>query len=274
MRMRALFLLVSILMLATACQDNEDILPVPQPAVSAPDPVREAAPSDQGTKPLFDAKSEIFQEGEFNKMPFRILFPRGYDPSRSYPLHIFLHGIGERGTDNKKQLSLGATHFQADSIRDSYPAFVVFPQCPDSQFWVSGAMTAALKGLIDHLITNQSINKKAVSISGFSMGAYGTFAMAASYPDFFKSAIAISGDGDQRKASLMAKSRWRLFAGAKDNIVPSYKTQYMASALADAGASVSFKLYPTADHGGTWFRAFSEPDFFYWLFAGDYEKGG
>ena len=272
MFMRGIYSLVFVAMLATACQPDEDILPAPPPSANNRGPVNTPSAPDQSVKPPFDVDSEIFQEGSFNDMPYRILFPRGYDSTLTYPMHIFLHGVGERGKDNEKQLTLGASYFQLDSIRQNYPAFIVFPQCPDSRYWFDGSMTATLKGLIDSLVKNQSINDTALSIGGFSMGAYGTFAMVGKYPGLFGSAIAISGDGDANKASLLAKTRWRLFAGENDDVVPSYKTANMARVLQAAGASVAFTLYPKTDHGSTWFRAFSEPDFFHWLFAHEYEE--
>lgn len=270
--MRGIFSLALVFALATACQNDEDIFAPQPPSVDRAGPVGAPELPKQSVLPPFDAKSELFQEGVFNGMPFRILFPRGYNPSVKYPLHIFLHGIGERGADNQKQLSLGASYFQLDSIREKYPAFIVFPQCPDTHFWFSESITATLKTLMDSLVKDQSINIEALSIGGFSMGGYGTFAMVAAYPDFFQSAVAISGDGDESRASSMAKARWRLFAGEKDDVVPSWKTAKMARALAESGASVAFTVYPGADHGSTWFRAFSEPDFFHWLFSGDYAE--
>ena len=36
---------------------------------------------------------------------YRILLPQNFDETKKYPLHLFLHGIGERGSDNKKQLT-------------------------------------------------------------------------------------------------------------------------------------------------------------------------
>ena len=268
--MRNALLLCLMFFLIAACQNEEDILPTPPPLSSAPTPGAEPGPAEEEAAPDFDLKSELFQYGVFNKMPYRILFPRNYDATKSYPLHIFLHGIGERGTDNEKQLTLGAAHFQADSIRDEYHAFIVFPQCPDTEFWFNEPVTETLRGLIDSLVKNQRIDGKKISLGGFSMGAYGTFAMVARNPELFQSAIAISGDGDESKASLMAKSKWRLFAGKKDDVVPSRRTEQMARALANAGASVSFILYPEADHGRTWINAFSEPDFFRWIFSADH----
>lgn len=124
-----------------------------------------------------------------------------------------------------------------------------------------------LKELVDMLTGRYPIAKNQISLGGFSMGGYGTFSMVARYPGLFVAAVAISGDGDESKASSMAKPRWRIFAGGRDDIVPSSKSEKMARALVKAGAIVSFKLYPDTDHGGTWQHAFSEPDYFQWLFT-------
>jgi predicted esterase len=106
-----------------------------------------------------------------------------------------------------------------------------------------------------------------MSIGGFSMGAYGTFAMVAENPGFFQNAVAISGDGNENQASFMATTRWQIFAGKKDDVVPSTDTEEMASALKKAGASVSFTLFPDASHGNTWQKAFAGKDFFSTLFS-------
>lgn len=99
------------------------------------------------------------------------------------------------------------------------------------------------------------------------MGAYGTYAMTAQYPELFAAAIAISGDGDEHKTTLMARTKWRIFAGKKDNVVPSGKSEKMANALKKSGASVSITVYPHADHTASWVNAFAEPDFCSWLFS-------
>lgn len=222
--------------------------------------------------PPLSVDSEVYQHSTFKGMPYRILLPRNFDPAKSYPLHVFLHGIGERGTDNEKQLSVGGKRFQADSVRDKYPAFIVFPQCPTSAYWFSHEVMETLGAMINNMVTEFKVDPDRISIGGFSMGAYGTFAMVARYPGLFEAAVAISGDGDAGKADDMAKPRWQLFAGKKDDIVASDKTEKMAKALAEAGAVVSFKLYPQADHGGTWLNAFSEADFFSSLFSRKAEK--
>ena len=63
-----------------------------------------------GTASIF---SQEFKEEllvyQNDTLPFRILIPKNYNTQRSYPLLIFLHGAGERGSDNKSQLVHGSS---------------------------------------------------------------------------------------------------------------------------------------------------------------------
>lgn len=263
--MPKIFVLLAVLCLTTACHQEEEIIPLPPPAATVPPPVQPEPGEDEAPPPP-DVNLEDFQYAMFDKMPYRILYPRGYDSLKSYPLHIFLHGVGERGAENERQLSVGSKHFLSDSVRANYPVFVIFPQCPTSGYWFDEPIIEKLTALIHQVVEQRNIDKQNISIGGFSMGAYGTFAMVAKNPHMFASAIAISGDGDEENAGRMARSKWRLFAGEKDDVVSSKKTEKMARALKNAGANVSFTLYPNADHGATWHHAFAEPDFFKWLF--------
>lgn len=268
---KLLQLLVLILLIMSACEKDEEILPIPPQTEESPPAVVPKVVAEK-SKPPLDVDAELYQFGEYGKMPYRILIPRNYDSTKSYPLHVFLHGIGERGNDNEKQLSVGAIQFQADSVREKYPSFVVFPQCPEAEYWFGNDVMNTIKGLIDSLLTLYLIDENKVSIGGFSMGAYGTFAMVAKYPGLFQSAVAISGDGDEDRAGDMSKPTWQLFAGARDGVVSSSKTEKMATALSKAGATVIFKLYPEADHTNVWQNAFSEPGFFSRLFNTERSK--
>lgn len=195
------------------------------------------------------------------------MFPRKYDSTQTYPVVIFLHGIDERGTDNQKQLRWGSAQFKSDSVSNEYPSFVVFPQCPSTNYWHDAAVLDKLKSVIDHLVNTLSIDPRRIYIEGLSMGAYGTYAMVARYPQVFAAAIAISGYGDESKAAQMAQADWKIYGGDKDTIVPGEKSERMAAAISESGASVSLKIYPDATHVDTWVNAFQEPDYFSWIFS-------
>ena len=70
-------------------------------------------------------------------LPYRLLLPDNYNPKKSYPLLVFLHGAGERGNDNEKQLLHGSDLYTSDIFRKNYPAIVVFPQCPKNSYCAS-----------------------------------------------------------------------------------------------------------------------------------------
>src|SRR6476661_4695955 len=81
-----------------------------------------------------DSQVSLYQKEwlirENDTLPFRIMYPEQFDAKKKYPLILFLHGSGERGRDNEMQLVHGGDLFLRDSIRNNYPAVVVFPQCP------------------------------------------------------------------------------------------------------------------------------------------------
>lgn len=87
---------------------------------------------------------ELYEYGSYRSsnditINYRMISPDSANFSdneeRVYPLIVFMHGIGERGDDNKKQLEHGGDLFSDSISRQSFPAYVIFPQCPDNYFW-------------------------------------------------------------------------------------------------------------------------------------------
>jgi predicted peptidase len=280
MRLITPLLFILLLLIISGCDKPEQILPVAPVRDSTAKASITAVPKTEIPKTEEAPKNSLpltgdldsYQYGNSQGMPFRILFPKNYDANKTYPLIIFLHGVSERGTDNEKQLLWGSSLFKTDSIRSKYPAFIVFPQCPATNSWVDASPMLALKHLVDDLTASLKVDATKLNIVGISMGAFGTYSMVAQYPGMFASAVAISGGGEENKASIMTKPRWRIFAGKNDTVVPSNKSVTMATALTTAGAHVSFTMYPNADHPGSWLKAFAEPDFCSWIFSGSVER--
>lgn len=268
-----------ILLLAIGCGNPDEIVPTRPADGESPTPLSPAADttntpeSVSGENPAndtadLDFDTISFEYSRIGELPVRILYPEGYDENKKYPLVLFLHGIGESGTDNERQLTWGASHFLQDSIREKYPAIVVFPQCATDHFWFDRWGLHQLSGLVDTLRATLPLDETRLYIGGLSMGAYGTYALTAYRPGVFAAAIAISGDGDEKEKGKMARTKnWWIFAGKKDAIVRASKSEKMAKALKSANAKVKFTLYDNADHDDSWIFAFEEPDFCSWLFA-------
>ena len=60
---------------------------------------------------------------------------------KSYPLTLFLHGIGERGDDNELQLKYVDKVFLNQNNYDNYQSLVIFPQAPLDDNWSSRVLT-------------------------------------------------------------------------------------------------------------------------------------
>jgi predicted peptidase len=228
----------------------------------------------------------LVQKGD--TLPYRILFPLDYNPSKSYPMVLFLHGRGESGIDNEKQLTHGYKMFLVDSIRNNYPAIIVFPQCSTTDYWSNVQMifensktdkktfyfipdgTPSLHmqmtiGLVHNLLGRYNINKDQVYAMGLSMGGMGTFEIVRRMPGVFAAAVPICGGADPSTAKELKRVNWWIFHGGKDDVVlPIYSTQ-MVDALKKQKASVKFTLFPNANHN-SWDSTFAQPGLMKWLF--------
>lgn len=233
---------------------------------------------------LFE-KFQFIQNGD--TLPYRILLPENYDTAKSYPLVLFLHGRGESGSDNEKQLNNGSALFLRDSIRKKYPAIVVFPQCAANSYWSNVQTIADARGkrdfyfvpdgeaslsmklllsLTSNLQTRYKIKKDQMYVMGLSMGGMGTFEIVRRKPGFFAAAIPICGGADPSTAIAIKKTKWWIFHGGKDDIVLPQFSDKMQAALKKTGATVKYTVYPEANHN-SWNPAFHEPDLLSWLFA-------
>lgn len=220
-------------------------------------------------------------------LPYRILYPEGYNPEGSYPVLFFLHGAGERGNDNQKQLVHGAKLFLEDSIRTAFPAIVVFPQCPAESYWSnvdiqsteaggrefyfrtkgkpSTAMSLFLR-LVKHIGKHEAVDAQRVYIGGLSMGAMGTFEALRRKPKIFAAAFAICGGDNTANVKKYAHVPLWIFHGEQDNVVPPTHSHVLVTELKRLGASPQASFYPTANHN-SWDDAFAEPDLIPWLFS-------
>ena len=225
---------------------------------------------------LFEYKRYVSKN---DTLPYRQLSP-DYNTSRRYPLVIFLHGSGERGTDNEAQLKWGAMHFADAKTMMVYPAYVIAPQCPPDDQWATfrrdkpgvlpmqGEPTTPMRllmELIHELKTTLPIDTNRIYITGLSMGAFGTFDALARYPDLFAAAVPVCGGGDTSKAPLFAHVPLWIFHGAEDPAVDASLSVMMAEALAKAGAHPGLTIYPEVGHF-SWLGAYADPHVMEWMF--------
>ena len=232
----------------------------------------------------FQSKQLVYRG---DTLPYRILYPEDYDINKKYPVLFFLHGAGERGNDNEKQLTHGAALFLSDSVRAAFPAIVVFPQCPADSYWSNVDIHAQEGGgrefyfhtggrpskgmalflrLLNNVLKNEAVDDQRVYIGGLSMGGMGTYEALWRKRNLFAGAFAICGGDHTSNVKKYANIPLWIFHGEQDNVVPSTHSHAIVAELNRLGARPKYTFYPTADHN-SWDAAFAEANLLPWLFS-------
>jgi predicted peptidase len=200
---------------------------------------------------------------------YLLFVPKGYDAKaeKRWPLMLFLHGAGERGTNLWKV----ATHGPPKNVatQPDFPFILVSPQCPEHQTWSRDV----LLGLLDDIIASYAVDTNRVYLTGLSMGGYGTWDLGLTHPERFAAIVPVCGGGELITVMLLGKEKglalknlgvWA-FHGGLDLVVPLSESQRMVAALKKAGVrDVNLTIHPEAGHD-SWTKTYENPELYEWL---------
>lgn len=208
-------------------------------------------------------------EGE--EWPAVLYVPEDYDPDKKWPLIVFLHGMGERGSDGQRQTEVGIGEV-IRSNPERFPCLVYMPQCSTDTFWSSAtnekgapADVHITQG-IETVLGKYNIDEDRVSLTGLSMGGYGTFAYGAKHIDRFSALMPICGGGNVDDAAALAKRPMWVFHGGADPVVNPEQSRRMIKATKQAGGDVRYTEYEGVGHN-SWDNAYGSADAIAWLLA-------
>jgi predicted peptidase len=215
------------------------------------------------------------------------LLYRQYAPDveagKKYPLLVFLHGYGERGTDNRKQLRHAADDMIKYIESHDQPAFFILPQCPPDMRWVRYVRPITnpphrmdryptlplqmVEKLIESKMEELPIDPRRIYVAGLSMGGFATWELLSRRPDLFAAGIPICGGGDPAMAKRFKDVPIWAFHGGADGVVsPAYSTM-MIDALKKAGArEPKYTEYPGVGHN-SWTETCRDVKVLDWLFG-------
>ena len=217
---------------------------------------------------------------------YRVWLPAHYTKLHHWPVILFLHGSGERGDDNLRQLSVGLGP-ALEKYGERYKAIIVFPQCGFGQEWY-GEMESQAVAALENTIREFHGDRRRIYVSGISMGGSGAWYMAR-HRRHFAAAVPICGEvardpadpfpvepppdiarivgASDPYAALAAAIGtipvWVLH-GAADEEVPVAESRRMVAALQRNGGSVKYTEYPGIGHD-SWDLAYADPGMIHWL---------
>lgn len=198
------------------------------------------------------------------RLGYLLHLPSGYggDAQQTWPLILFLHGMGERG-DDLAAVKVHGIPKELDRMAD-FPFIVASPQCPEDTYWPQE--TEALTMMLDDVMARYPVDRSRVYLTGLSMGGFGTWALAAIHPERFAAIAPICGGGDPQWASALKDMPVWVFHGAQDDVVPLIRSEEMVRALEQAGGQVRFTIYPELGHDA-WTVTYQNPELYAWFLS-------
>lgn len=198
------------------------------------------------------------------KFDYLLYLPPDYnkDESKKWPLILFLHGSGERGTDVNQVKRHGPPRIVEDKDSPLGERFVVVsPQCPPKNRWRAEDLNKLLADILDQY----RIDNDRIYLTGLSMGGFGTWSWAEANPNRFAAIAPMCGGGDPTQAEHLRDLPIWVFHGELDNTVPIQRDQEMVDAVKTAGdKDVKFTKYPDAGHD-CWTRSYANPELYEWF---------
>ena len=224
--------------------------------------------------------AKTYESADKKALNYRIHLPKNMDPKKRYPLVLFLHGAGERGDDNKRQLAHGAKQLLDYSEKSNNNAIIIAPQCPKNKKWVnvpwgelshkmpeepSDSMRLVIQ-LLHESFKTLPVDQNRVYVTGLSMGGFGTWDIIQRHPEIFAAAMPICGGGDTAFAEKLTKLPIWAFHGSQDKVVKTVRSRDMIAAIKKAGGKPTYTELKGIGHN-SWTKAYRNQDALKWMFS-------
>lgn len=210
-------------------------------------------------KNIFNAPNGQFDIGYY------VYTPKEYSKDKKYPMIVFLHGAGERG-NGADELDKINKHALAKYAKEGkeIPAILLCPQCPGRIVWNN--IVFELKALIDKVAEEYGADMNRISITGISMGGFGTWEMGLTFSNFFSAIAPICGGGlSWRCGNLINTPIWA-FHGDCDSVVPPKNSIEMVDSVIMNGGNAKLTLFHGVGHD-SWDSAYLDTKVIAWLLS-------
>jgi predicted peptidase len=208
------------------------------------------------------SKTGFFNK-EYEGAKYVVFVPHDHKPDTQSPVILFLHGSGSTGDDGQKQAKGGL----ASAIRKNEKSFAfitVFPQSQKRSWRADSEDGKRAVAILDTVMKEYNGDPKRVYLTGLSMGGFGTWSLAAKYPERWAAIAPICGGGDVKSASKIKDLPTWNFHGDADPTVSVELSRKMIAALKAAGGNPRYTEYPGVQHN-SWDRAYGTAELYTWF---------
>jgi predicted peptidase len=197
--------------------------------------------------------------GEDLPMRLWLSVPRGYNATgQAWPLVVFLHGSGERGTEIERVRAHGLPKHAARGA--DYPFILASPQLEEGRRWEA----VRLHGLMLALQARLRVDADRVCATGLSLGGHGVWDWATAFPQDLAAIAPVCGFGDPDDVCRLRRVPVRAYHGEIDSVVPLAGQKECVDALRACGGEVEFIVFPGVGHDA-WNPAYDDPALVPWL---------
>jgi poly(3-hydroxybutyrate) depolymerase len=212
---------------------------------------------------------------------YQVYLPEEWNEHSLWPVILFLHGSGERGSEGMDETQIGLP--QAIRLHpDRWPFVVVMPQVPFSHHrWTDPDMMQMALAALDQDTKEFHGDRDRTYLTGLSLGGYGVYEIARFNPHRFAAIVPVSGgvfwsykpDRWRESATLpgeyaraIGRTPLWIFHGADDNVVSAKQATLMYEALKAENGNVRYWEYAGWRHNA-WDKAYANPELPRWLLA-------
>lgn len=178
------------------------------------------------------------------RMEYYIYIPKNVNNVKNLPMHIFLHGSGS-GSANDSLIKL------IDNKKVVPNGIVICPLARNNSHFADKTWQASFMSVVDKVADKYNVNKKRISLSGYSRGARSGYQLVNNYPNYFSAFIPIGANIESSERATSALKKLNLFAiyGERDGKRQISTTENIVSDIKGSGGSASIYYFENEGHG-------------------------
>ena len=195
------------------------------------------------------------------KLPYLFSRPEDFSEKKKYPVILFLHGAGTRGSDLARLEKNGCFR---DILEMAGEKCLIFaPQCAKGAWF---AIMPDLVAFCEHIRALPEVDASRFYLTGNSMGGSGTWDLSYLHPEFFAATAPLCGSGRKGYSKKLTDLPIWVFHGLLDPTVPCEESILMVKAINERGGNAKFTPFETLEHD-CWSTVYKMPALYEWMLS-------